>query len=76
MDTRGNRAIDFVMTVVLVACAFVIGVAIGDHERKCPAPRSGNVMLHRQGLEVYSTEELLRIIAGRRRMERIEEKRK
>ena len=76
MDAHGNRAIDFVMTAVLVACAFVIGVAVGDHERKCPAPRSGNVMLHRQGLEVYSTEELQRIVTMRRIMERTKEKRK
>lgn len=76
MDAHGNKITDFIAAVVLTACTLVIGIAIGSHERKCPEPRTGNVMLYRQGLEVYSTEELQRILTMRRIMERTKEKRK
>lgn len=76
MDPIANRIVDVLYTVVVTTCVFMLGVAVGWLERECPVPRPSNVTFYRQGLEVYSTEELQRIINARRRMERVKEKEK
>lgn len=74
MDTSSNRVTDFLAHLAVSVCVFALGWAIGTLERECPKPRGP--IVYQRGLEIYSTEELQRIVNARRRMEKVKEKEK